>query len=84
MLNLIGLIGTILLVFSSIPQAFHTWSTKDISGLSLMTLLLWFIGVVFMGIYVLLTTAQLPLLLNYVLNTLVVGINLVFYYKYRK
>lgn len=83
LLDSIGFLASVLLILSSVPQAVHTWKTKNVSGLSLGTLLFWFFGVVLMGIYVLFETPQMPLLLNYGFNTIVVGINLALYFKYK-
>lgn len=83
LLDIIGGLGSILLILSSVPQVIHTVKTKNVEGLSLGTLLFWFLGVLLMGIYVLYTTCQMPLLLNYGFNTLIVGLNLGLYFKYR-
>lgn len=83
MIEILGFLGTIFLILSSVPQTYLTWKTKKTEGLSLSMLLFWFFGVFFMGIYVVLTTCQIPLLLNYGFNTVVIGLNLYFYYKYR-
>lgn len=83
LLDFIGFLASTLLILSSVPQAVHTYKTKNVSGLSLGTLLFWFFGVVLMGVYVLIQSPQIPLLLNYGLNTVVVGVNLVLYFKYK-
>jgi len=84
LVNIIGHIGAILLAFSSAPQLITTLRKKDVTGLSLVTLLLWGFGCAFMGIYVFFTTAQAPLLFNYTFNTMLVGTNILLYLKYKK
>ena len=84
MIELIGHLGALLLAFSSAPQLYKTFVTKEISGLSLPMLLLWAFGCLFMGIYVLYTTQQAPLLINYSLNTTLVFLNIVLYFLYKK
>jgi len=83
-LELIGHLGALLLSFSSAPQLIKTFRTKDVSGLSLNMLLLWGFGCLFMGIYVVFTTAQIPLVINYTLNTALVFTNIFLFFRYRK
>jgi MtN3 and saliva related transmembrane protein len=83
-IEVIGHIGALLLSFSSAPQLYKTFKTKDISGLSLPMLLLWGFGCAFMGIYVLCTTRQPPLVINYAFNTTLVFTNIVLYLLYKK
>ena len=83
MIELIGHLGAVLLSFSSAPQLYKTLKTKDVSGLSLPMLLLWGFGCAFMGVYVLFTTAQLPLLINYAFNTTLVFTNIILYLMYK-
>jgi hypothetical protein len=47
-------------------------------------LLFWYVGLILSGAYVLLTTQQLPLLLNYGFNTGVVTVLLIAYCKFKK
>lgn len=84
MIEIIGHLGALLLSFSSAPQLYKTFKTKDTTGLSLPMLLLWGFGCAFMGIYVLGTTCQLPLLINYIFNTALVFTNIVLYLLYKK
>jgi MtN3 and saliva related transmembrane protein len=83
MIELFGHLGAFLLSLSSAPQLYKTLRTKDVSGLSLPMLLLWGFGCLFMGIYVLMTTQQPPLLINYAFNTTLVFTNIVLYLMYR-
>jgi MtN3 and saliva related transmembrane protein len=84
MIEIIGHIGALLLSVSSAPQLIKTFKTKDITGLSLNMLLLWGFGCLLMGIYVVFTTAQPPLVINYVLNTALVFTNIFLYFRYKK
>ena len=84
MIEIVGHLGAVLLSLSSAPQLYKTYKTKDITGLSLNMLLLWAFGCAFMGIYVVYTTRQIPLLINYAFNTTLVFSNIVLYFKYKK
>jgi uncharacterized protein with PQ loop repeat len=79
----LGHLGLVLLAFSSLPQLVKTFKSKDVSGVSPAMLLCWSVGCFSMGLYVLLTTAQVILLVNYGINTIIVGINTALYFKYR-
>lgn len=82
--EIIGSVGALLLTFSSAPQLYTTLKSKDTSGLSLPMLLLWGFGCFFMGIYVVFTTCQLPLVFNYAFNTALVFTNIFLYFLYKK
>jgi MtN3 and saliva related transmembrane protein len=84
LLEALGFVASTCLIFSSVPQAIHTLRTKNVTGLSLGTLLLWFFGVIMMGIYVAIKSPHIPLLINYSFNTVIVGINLILYAKYSR
>jgi MtN3 and saliva related transmembrane protein len=84
MIEIVGHLGAVLLSLSSAPQLYKTYKTKDITGLSLNMLLLWAFGCAFMGIYVVYTSRQMPLLINYAFNTTLVFSNIVLYFKYKK
>lgn len=83
-LEALGLLASTCLILSSVPQAIHTFRTKNVTGLSVVTLLLWFFGVIMMGIYVAIKSPQIPLLINYAFNTIIVGVNLFLYARYAK
>jgi uncharacterized protein with PQ loop repeat len=80
----LGHIGAFLLVVCAIPQFLKTMISKDVSGVSPTMLVCWAGGCASMGLYVLLTTAQMPLLINYAFNTVVVTLTAIFYFVYRK
>ena len=73
MTEIIGWIGAIAFACCGIPQAIKTRMSKSAKDLSLLFLLLWFVGEVCAIIYVIHNNiqtgvAQLPLLFNYVFN----------------
>lgn len=70
MIALLGLIGSLCLGLCALPQVLHTWRTGDTQGLSWSFLLLWAGGEVALLGYVLLTTRDPVLLVNYVFNLL--------------
>lgn len=50
-IEVIGLIAAVLTTSAFLPQVYRTWKTKDVSGLSLPMLLLFFIGIVLRFVY---------------------------------
>jgi MtN3 and saliva related transmembrane protein len=49
--EIIGLIAAVLTTSAFLPQVYRTWKTKDVSGLSLPMLVLFFIGIVLWFVY---------------------------------
>ena len=80
----VGYVGSILLVLSGIPQLIKTYRTKDVEGVSLVMCWLWGFGCIFMCGYVLTTSWQLPLLLNYILNGVIAFTIAGMWFKYKK
>ncbi len=76
MMETIGFIGSILLAVCGIPEVVRTIKDNK-CHLGWNFLLLWFGGELFMLTYVI-PMKDIPLLLNYVFNTLLVGV-MVFY-----
>ena len=74
-----GWLGSMLFAISAIPQAIHSFKTKQSEGVTWGLLLLWFFGEIFTLIYVLPKNDVLPLLMNYMLN--IVFISVILYYK---
>lgn len=74
-----GWLGSMLFAISAIPQAIHSFKTKQSEGVTWGLLLLWFFGEIFTLIYVLPKDDVLPLLMNYMLN--IVFISVILYYK---
>jgi len=68
MIDLLGWIGSICLGLCALPQAYHSWKTKSSAGLSLSFLVLWILGEIATLIYILCTTIQIPLIVNYSVN----------------
>ena len=79
-MELIAYIGGILLTICGIPEVIRTIKDKR-CHLGWPFLLLWFFGEVFMLIYSL-NLKNNPLIMNYLFNTIIVGIML--YYKIKK
>lgn len=81
---MIGYLGVILLTFSSIPQLVKTLRTRDVRGLSFGTLFSWSFGCFLMAGYIINTTQQMTLILNYVFNGIIASVILFLYFKYKK
>jgi uncharacterized protein with PQ loop repeat len=79
-MELIAYIGGILLTICGIPEVIRTIKDKQ-CHLGWPFLLLWFFGEVFMLIYSV-DLKSYPLIMNYLFNTIIVGIML--YYKIKK
>lgn len=79
MINYIGILGSILLAICSLPQVYQSVKTKSSEGISSMFLLLWGLGEALIIVYVLGTTRDPILLVNYFFNFLFVAI--IAYYK---
>jgi uncharacterized protein with PQ loop repeat len=80
-IDIIGWIGSLLLGASAIPQAVTCYRTKSGKGLDWTFLLMWLFGEVALLIYVW-SRADLPLILNYVINLTCLSIML--FYKVRE
>tara|TARA_R110002050_G_scaffold94765_2_gene197188 strand:+ start:40395 stop:40646 length:252 start_codon:yes stop_codon:yes gene_type:complete len=50
-MEIIGFIAAILTTAAFLPQVYKTWKTKDVSGLSLPMLIIFFVGIVGWLIY---------------------------------
>jgi len=71
MIEVIGYIGAICFALCAIPQAYMCYKDKHAHGLSMMSLMLWFWGEVFMILYTAVTIGYLnPLMLNYASSVL--------------
>jgi len=84
MIELVGWIGFVLLIACGLPQIYRTIRVKDVYGLSFFTNLMWSLGCFFMFLYELLTTAKLPLLLNYIFSGCVAATLVVLIVFYKK
>lgn len=52
-IEIIGFIAAFLTTAAFLPQVYKTWKTKDVSGLSLPMLLMFFVGIVLWLVYAL-------------------------------
>lgn len=78
MLEPIGWIGSMFLTFCGVPQAIKAWRTRSVTDVSFYFVLMWFLGEVFLGVYVVVHNVQTrlyqaPLWLNYGLNIVISG-----------
>lgn len=78
-IEIIGWVGSLNLMLCSLPQLVKTWKTKSVEGLSLVFLLSWWLGMVLMTVYILVTSVDLILIINYGFNSVVISLIL---YKY--
>ena len=79
-MEIVAYIGGILLTICGIPEVIRTFKDKR-CHLGYPFLLLWFFGEVFMLIYSIDLKSN-PLIMNYLFNTIIVGIML--YFKIKK
>lgn len=70
MLEILGWIGALCLGLCALPQAWQSFKTKSSQGISSSFLFLWIVGEIATLIYICLTTAQVPLIVNYIFNLL--------------
>jgi len=73
----IGWIGGALFSICALPQVIHTWRTKDTKGLSMLFLIIWFVGEILSFFYVaskdiITNITHFPLYLNYTLNIILI------------
>ena len=78
--EIMGWLGSICLAICGIPQAWQSYKDKHSDGISWGFVLLWAFGEVFALAYVY-DKLDLPLLLNYATNILILGV--ILYYKVR-
>ena len=78
-LEWMGWIGALCLAFCAVPQAIMSVKQKHSHGISKGLLWLWSLGELFTLIYIWYGTRDLPLLVNYGLNVIFIGI--VIWYK---
>jgi len=79
--GILGIIATLLLISSSIPQVWMCYRNGHANGISAGMLWLWFSGMLLMGIYVTMTRGgDLVLFSNYGINICMILIILKFKY----
>ncbi|MDA9027134.1 SemiSWEET transporter [Flavobacteriaceae bacterium] len=82
-IEVIGLIAASLTTYAFLPQVYKTWKTKDVSGFSLPTFSLFFIGIIFWLVYGIYLESLSMIFANTI--TLISSFTLlVFIIKYRK
>ena len=74
----IGWIGSILLAFCGLPQAWESYKTKSSAGLTWGFIGMWLIGELLTVIYII-PQMVLPLLFNYTAN--IIFVSIIVYYK---
>ena len=74
----IGWIGSILLAFCGLPQAWESYKTKSSAGLTWGFLFMWFVGELCTFAYIL-PKMDLPLMFNYGAN--IIFLIIIIYYK---
>jgi uncharacterized protein with PQ loop repeat len=81
MIETIGWIASFLFAFCAAPQAWLCYKKGNADGTSAMLLWMWGLGEILMQVYVILKHGwDMPLLVNYWVNTFFVAI--IFKYKY--
>jgi len=79
-IQFIGLIGSIIMVFGAVPQLIKTFKDGHAEGLSFGTLICWLAGMICLLIYVrFYRSTDYILIINYSFNLITTGIFL--YYK---
>lgn len=74
MIDIIGWLGSIFFSICALPQAIKSYKEKSSKGISKSFMILWFLGEVLTLIYILLTTVQIPLIVNYVFNLICLSV----------
>jgi len=78
MIELIGWIGSFLLAFCGVPQAYKSYKDGHSEGISWGFILMWFTGEILVLTYVMLTTMDIILMFNYFIN-LIIGYTIIHY-----
>ena len=78
MIELIGWIGSFLLAFCGTPQAYKSYKDGHSNGISWGFIGMWFTGEVFVLLYVMMTTMDIILIFNYLIN-LIIGYTIIHY-----
>jgi uncharacterized protein with PQ loop repeat len=74
----IGWIGSILLAFCGLPQAWQSYKEKNSDGVTMSFLIMWGVGELFTIVYII-PKWHWPLIFNYTANIIFIGI--ILYYK---
>jgi len=73
MIESLGILGSVLLALCGLPMLLKALKDKHVDGVSLGFLWMWFLGEVFVFVYVYFTSMDYILLANYGLNVIVIG-----------
>lgn len=78
MTEVFGILGALFFGICAFPQVWQVWKTQDTKAISLLFLVFWALGEVFMWTYVILDNSstsnwQWPLHVNYMLNAFCLG-----------
>lgn len=76
----IGWIGAVCFATCALPQAIKSYKDGTSRSISILFLGLWVVGEVLTLAYILFTTMQLPLIVNYVFNLLCLAVILYYYF----
>jgi len=82
-IEIIGWLGVMCMALNGIPQVIKTLRVKNVSGLSIWMLLLWFLGCVFLLVYTLFTNQSVVLTTNYIWSGCVSFSLIYLFLKYR-
>lgn len=77
-MEIVGWVGSILLAFCGLPQAWESYRTKSSEGLTWSFLIMWGVGEILTVAYII-PKWHWPLIFNYTANILFIGI--IVYYK---
>ena len=84
-LEILGYIGIVLNGMSSIPQIIHTYTSKDVRGISPIFLYFWALGCSFLFVYAVFKShLDYVSLVNYGVNVLFPSILIILYTKYHQ
>jgi len=83
MIELFGILGCVMLSCCALPQVIKTWGTKSVDDLSWWFLLIWFVGDLLLGVYVL-ADFKWPLTINYGANGVFTGYLIYAKWRYKK
>lgn len=81
MIEICGWIGSLMLALRAIPQLIKCIRTKSGKDISLTFLLMWIVGNILSIVYVV-HSNDIPLLLNFILNTIIPSLILIVKVKY--
>lgn len=81
-LEFLGWIGSFALAICALPQAIQCIKTKSAEGVSPYFLILWWTGEIITLVYIICTTMQWPLIVNYIFN--IACITVIMFFKMKE